>query len=181
MQYDSYKRTVDQVRTRYGGSEALPRTPTQADPRSVVPQSRLEEDPRLKTMWAGYAFAKEFREERGHTYMLDDQTVTQRQAVVRQPATCLHCHAFVYVPYSRGLRSGSRTRGPGTCADDILAYYEESGFSDWTHAETGAPMLKAQHPEFEIWTQGVDRHPFQVRWPRPAPALYGPRAKGMLR
>ena len=37
-QYDSYRRTVDQVRTRYGGSEAVPRTPTQADPRSVVAQ-----------------------------------------------------------------------------------------------------------------------------------------------
>jgi formate-dependent nitrite reductase cytochrome c552 subunit len=52
LQYDGYKRTVDQVRTRYGGSEAVPHTPTQADPRSVVAQSRLEEDPRLKTMWA---------------------------------------------------------------------------------------------------------------------------------
>ncbi|HZA35547.1 MAG TPA: ammonia-forming cytochrome c nitrite reductase subunit c552, partial [Vicinamibacterales bacterium] len=51
MQYDGYKRTVDQVRTRYGGSEAVPRTPTAADPRSIVAQSRLEEDPRLKTMW----------------------------------------------------------------------------------------------------------------------------------
>ena len=45
-QYDGYQRTVDQVRTRYGGSEAVPRTPTEADPRSVVAQSRLEEDPR---------------------------------------------------------------------------------------------------------------------------------------
>jgi nitrite reductase (cytochrome c-552) len=39
---------VDKVRTRYGGSEALPHTPTQADPRSVVSQSKLGEDPRLK-------------------------------------------------------------------------------------------------------------------------------------
>ena len=61
LQYDGYRRTVDQVRTRYGGSEAVPRTPTQADPRSAVAQSRLEEDPRLKTMWAGYAFAVDFR------------------------------------------------------------------------------------------------------------------------
>src|SRR5687768_15165225 len=30
LQYDDYKRTVDQVRTRYGGSDAVPRTPTQA-------------------------------------------------------------------------------------------------------------------------------------------------------
>src|SRR5262245_32755441 len=60
LQYDGYKRTVDMVRTRFGGSEALPRTPTDKDPRSVVAQSRLEEDPRLKAIWAGYAFSKDF-------------------------------------------------------------------------------------------------------------------------
>src|SRR5512138_2340548 len=31
QQYDLYRRTVDQARTRYGGSEAVPRTPTEAD------------------------------------------------------------------------------------------------------------------------------------------------------
>src|SRR5215208_4517060 len=98
LQYDDYLKTTDQVRTRYGGSEAEPRTPTQADPRSIVAQSRLEEDPRLKIMWAGYAFAKDFREERGHAYMLDDQTFTERQQVARQPGTCMQCHASVYVP-----------------------------------------------------------------------------------
>ena len=247
LQYDGYRRTVDQQRTRYGGSEAIPRTPTQADPRSVVAQSRLEEDARLKTMWAGYAFATDFREERGHAYMLDDQTFTERQAVVQQPGTCMHCHASVYVPY-RTLGGGDLIKGfemmnrmkyqearprvshPVACidchdpttmqlrvtrpgflegiqhlkaaqgvrdydvnrdatrqemrayvcgqchveyyfkgaekrltypwdkglrADDILAYYEESGFSDWTHAETGASVLKAQHPEFEMWNQGI--------------------------
>src|SRR5215831_10134103 len=44
LQYDLYKRTTDMVRTHYGGSEATPRTPTQADPRSIVAESRLEED-----------------------------------------------------------------------------------------------------------------------------------------
>jgi nitrite reductase (cytochrome c-552) len=78
LQYDGYKRTVDQVRTRFGGSEAVQKTPDNADLRSVVAQSRLEEDPRLKTMWDGYAFAVDFREERGHAYMLDDQTFTER-------------------------------------------------------------------------------------------------------
>ena len=101
LQYDDYKRTVDQVRTRYGGSEAEPRTPTKADPRSVVAQSKIEEDPRLKVMWAGYAFAKDFREERGHAYMLDDQTFTERQQVVKQPGTCIQCHGSVYVPYKK--------------------------------------------------------------------------------
>lgn len=251
IQYDSYQRTVDQVRTRYGGSEALPRTPDAADPRSIVAQSRLEEDPRLRTMWAGYAFAVDFREERGHAYMLEDQTLTQRQQVTQQPGTCMHCHASVYVPYKRlgngnliagfeamnqmpyaeartkvehpvacidchdpqtmalrvtrpGFIEGIRVvkasqgvvanaadydvnrdasrqemrayvcgqchveyyfKGPekrltypwdkGLKADEILAYYEENGFRDWVHAETGANALKAQHPEFEMWNQGV--------------------------
>src|ERR1043166_9591251 len=42
MQYDLYMRTVDMQRTKYGGSEAMPHSPTDADPRSVVagPSSR---------------------------------------------------------------------------------------------------------------------------------------------
>ncbi len=246
-QYDDYLRTVDQVRTKFGGSEALPRTPSQADPRSVVAQSKIEEDKRLKTMWAGYAFAKDFREERGHAYMLDDQTYTERQQAAKQPGTCLHCHASVYAPYKK-LGDGDLIKGfekmnqmsffearklvnhPVTCLDchdpatmqlrisrpgfiegirafkggqgvadydvnrmatrqemrsyvcaqchveyyfkgtekrltypwskglkveNILAYYDEAKFKDWTHAESGAPALKAQHPEFEMWSQGI--------------------------
>ena len=246
LQYDDYRRTVDQVRTRFGGSEAVPRTPSGADPRSIVAQSRLEEDPRLKTMWAGYAFARDFREDRGHAFMLADQTYTDRQAVP-QPGTCLHCHASVYVPYKKlgggdliagfekmnqmpfadarklvthpvtcvdcheadtmqlrvtrpGFIEGIRAlkaqqgvkdydvnktatrqelrsyvcaqchveyyfKGPekrlvypwakGIRVDEILAYYDEAKHKDWVHAETGAPALKAQHPEFELWSQGI--------------------------
>ncbi len=101
LQYDAYLRTVDQQRTRYGGSEAMPRTPTEADPRSIVAQSRLDEDPRLKTMWAGYAFATDFRKKRGHAYMLEDQSFTERVQHFKQPGTCIHCHASVYVPYKK--------------------------------------------------------------------------------
>lgn len=61
--------------------------------------------PRLKTMWAGYAFSKDFREERGHAYMLDDQTFTERQKVTHQPGTCINCHASV-------RKSGWSIRGP---------------------------------------------------------------------
>jgi nitrite reductase (cytochrome c-552) len=247
VQYDSYQRTVDQKRTRFGGSEAIPKTPTEADPRSIVAQSRLEEDPRLKTMWSGYAFAVDFREERGHAYMLDDQTFTERQQVVKQPGTCAHCHASVYVPYKKlgdgdliagfekmnqmpyteartllshpvacidchdpqtmalrvtrpgfleGIRAFKASQGvadydPNTMAsrqemrtyvcgqchveyyfkgpekrltypwanglkvEEIQAYYDEVGFKDWTHKESGAEVLKAQHPEFELWSQGI--------------------------
>ena len=105
LQYDAYLKTVDQVRTKFGGSDAMPRTPTKADPRSIVAQSKIEEDPRLKKMWAGYAFAIDFREERGHAFMLDDQTFTERQTKP-QPGTCMNCHASTYVAHKQAIHTG---------------------------------------------------------------------------
>ena len=102
IHYDLYSRTVDQVRTRYGGSEALPRQPDSDDPRDVRAQSRLEEDPRLRRFWAGYAFAEDFREERGHAYMLSDQVFTRRQDVAQQPGFAgfkCECHVLQAVGY----------------------------------------------------------------------------------
>jgi len=247
MQYDLYLRTVDQKRTRYGGSEALPHSPTEGDPREIVTASKLEKDPRLIEMWAGYAFSKDYREKRGHAYMLLDQTFTERQKVVKQPGTCLNCHASMVVTYKK-LGNGDLFKGfeavnhlpyfearklvthPVACIDchdpttmqlritrpafmeairalkssqgvkdydvnsaathqemrsyicgqchveyyfkgpekrlvypwakglkleNIVAYYDEEKFKDWIHAETGAEVLKAQHPEFETWNQGI--------------------------
>ena len=109
MQYDLYLRTLDMQRTKYGGSEAEPHSPTQADPRSVVARSKVEEDPRLKTMWAGYAFAKDYRERRGHAYMLDDQTFTERQQF-SPPGACMNCHASMVTIYNQ-LGSGDMYKG----------------------------------------------------------------------
>ncbi|HEX7825670.1 MAG TPA: ammonia-forming cytochrome c nitrite reductase subunit c552, partial [Mycobacterium sp.] len=110
LQYDDYRRTTDMVRTRYGGSEAMPRDATPTDPRDTVAESRLVEDPRLVEFWSGYAFSRDFREERGHAYMLSDQEFTERQHVTKQPGTCLHCHASIYVPY-RKLGNGDLMKG----------------------------------------------------------------------
>jgi nitrite reductase (cytochrome c-552) len=197
-------------------------------------------------MWQGYAFAADFREERGHAYMLEDQKLTKRQIVVQQPGACINCHASTYLAYKK-LGNGDVTAGfskinampyqeaeklvahPVACIDchdgrnmrirvtrpafiegmrafkasqgvkdydvnrdatanemrafvcgqchveyyfrgaekrlvypwakglrveSITAYYDEIGFRDWTHKDTGAPALKAQHPEFEMWNQG---------------------------
>src|SRR6266540_2101050 len=65
MEYDLYRQTVDMQRTRYGGSEGVPHSPTAGDPRAIVSRSKLEADPRLKTMWAGYSFSADYREKRG--------------------------------------------------------------------------------------------------------------------
>ncbi|HOH30629.1 MAG TPA: ammonia-forming cytochrome c nitrite reductase subunit c552, partial [Candidatus Hydrogenedentes bacterium] len=68
MQYDQYIRTVAMARTRFGGSEAIPHTPDSSDPRAMTTRSKIEMNPRLKRMWAGYAFAIDYREKRGHAF-----------------------------------------------------------------------------------------------------------------
>ncbi len=246
MQYDLYMRTVDQQRTKYGGSEALPHSPTEADPRSAVARSKLEQDPRLKTMWAGYAFSKDYRERRGHAYMLDDQTFTERQQF-SPPGACLNCHASMVTVYNQA-GNGDATKGfqainhmkyaearklaahsvacidchdpqtmqlrvtrpafvegikvlkaaqgvkdydvnkmatrqemrsyvcgqchvtyyfkppdktltfpwtKGLRVEDIVADEDENKIKEWEHPDTGAPLIKARHPEFEVWSMGV--------------------------
>ncbi len=94
-QYDSYKCTVDTERTKHGGSEAY---------------NKLEDDPRLKRIYAGYAFSLDFREERGHAYMLRDQLESERVTKVKQPGACLHCHSSV-MPAYRDAGKGDVMKG----------------------------------------------------------------------
>lgn len=259
-QYDGYRHTVDMERTKYGGSEGY---------------QKLDADPRLKTIFDGHAFSVDYREARGHAYMLSDQDMTKRIKVKKQPGACLHCHSSIIPAYREagikaGVPGGDRRRNeqimkgfevvcamgyddarklvshPMTCIDchdpktmqlrvtrpgflngikelaksneplphlpsierwrkegshgeydansmatrqemrsfvcgqchveyyfkgkgtlltypwrkgvkveEIEAYYDEEGFSDWSHKRSGASALKAQHPEFELWSQGI--------------------------
>jgi nitrite reductase (cytochrome c-552) len=66
---------------------------------------------------------------------------------------CGQCHVEYYFQGDNKLLTFPWTKG--TTIDDIEAYYNETGFKDWGHAETGAPMLKMQHPEFELFTTGL--------------------------
>jgi len=245
LQYESYLKSKQQTPTLYGGSLAIEHN-EKSDPRDYVSRSKTEMDPRLKVIWAGYSFAHDSREARGHAYMLVDQIHTKRQNVASQPGACLNCHASTVVPmlklgegdlnigfkklnkmtYQKGLKHVS---GPISCvdchapktmklrvtrpafiegiktlkaqqgvhdynvnrdashkemrsfvcaqchvnyhlepeskeltfpwsegikSDQILDYYEKNPHTDWVHAKTGAKMLKAQHPEFETWSQG---------------------------
>lgn len=261
-QYDSYLLTALNTRTRFGGhggSESLP-------------EEKIERDPWLKRMFAGYAFSIDYRDRRGHAYMLDDQESTKR---LEKPQTgsCLHCHASI-MPVYRQLGDGDAMKGfektyqmsyqeldkmvhdmghahPVSCVDchdpetmhlrvtrpgfvkaiqslaksdaklphlpsverwrntdkkqpydpnalasrtemrsfvcgqchveyycsskmplefpwskglqvgDIEKHWNETKFPDgerfydYKHAESGAEILKAQHPEFELWSQGI--------------------------
>ncbi len=261
-QYDSYKKTSLATRTRFGGhggSEALP-------------EEKIERDPWLKRMFKGYAFSIDYRDRRGHAYMLEDQEQTERQTKP-QSGSCLHCHAsimplyeelgdgdvikgfeetykFSYKDLSQKLkdmghyhpvscvdchspktmelrvtrpgfiqgiqalaesdaptphlpsielwREGSRSEpyqpneeasrsemrsyvcgqchveyycgssmkltfpwGNGLKVEEVEKFWDDTTFSDgnqffdYKHKETGALILKAQHPEFELWSQGI--------------------------
>ncbi len=43
----------------------------------------------------------------------------------------------------------------GLTAEDMEAYYDDIQFKDWTHKISRAPMLKAQHPGYEIFKTGI--------------------------
>jgi len=43
----------------------------------------------------------------------------------------------------------------GTTLEEMEKYYDDLGFSDWTHGISRAPMLKAQHPDFEVYLTGT--------------------------
>jgi nitrite reductase (cytochrome c-552) len=66
---------------------------------------------------------------------------------------CGQCHVEYYFqgPEKRLVYPWAK----GLTGDSILAYYEANGHRDWVHAASGAPTLKAQHPEFETYNQGV--------------------------
>jgi nitrite reductase (cytochrome c-552) len=261
-QFDSYLLTAEATRTRFGGhggSEALP-------------QEKIDRDPWLKRMFLGYAFSIDYRDRRGHAYMLQDQENTERLSKP-QSGSCLHCHASImplyrqlgdgdamkgfeesykysyqelnaklhesghafpvscvdchspetmalrvtrpgfingiralansdapvpHLPSIERWRAGSKAEpydpnrdasrtemrsyvcgqchveyycagkmpltfpwGKGLRAQDVEAFWNEtkfedgSRFMDYRHAESGAPILKAQHPEFELWSQGI--------------------------
>ncbi len=80
-----------------------------------------------------------------------DWTEASRQEM--RSYVCAQCHVEYYFqgenkvltfPWSQGLTM-----------DAMEQHYNTYGFQDWTHAETGAPMLKVQHPEFEMWSNSL--------------------------
>ncbi|HUH29490.1 ammonia-forming cytochrome c nitrite reductase [Gelidibacter sp.] len=72
---------------------------------------------------------------------------------------CAQCHVEYYFNKNKlGHEGTSYLTFPwenGFSVEDMEKYYDAIGFSDWTHAISKAPMLKAQHPDYEIFLTGV--------------------------
>jgi len=274
---DGYKRTSEPTGTKYGGSAG--------GAEGNLPPQKSERDPWLKRVFAGYLFAIDYRDRRGHAFALVDQENTKRNVAAekKQSGNCMHCHASVmplyrklgkeaaptapeaeqlqaglakvgemdywdahkmlgelsggkphpvscvdchdpgnmeirvtrpgfvaaiqklaagpgavpHLPSIESWRKGNRAKpydpnldgtrqekrsfvcgqchveyfcGKGTTiffpwANGLKVEEQEklyndlqikgSRFKDWTHAETGMEVLKAQHPEFEVWSMGI--------------------------
>ena len=71
---------------------------------------------------------------------------------------CGQCHVEYYCgpkttlffPWNNGLKVEQIE-----ATYDAYKFPDGGRFFDWKHAKTGAEVLKAQHPEFEMWSQGI--------------------------
>lgn len=221
-EYESYLKMADTTfASKYAGSAT---------------RDYLSSSPELIIMWAGYAFSKDYKAPRGHSYSIVDIRNTLRTGgnkVSPQPATCWSCkspdvprmmqkmgvenfykakwkdlgHEIVnpigcqdcHDPKTMDLRitrpaliealkrqgkdiknathnemrslvcaqchveyyfkgEGKYLTFPwdkGMTVEKMEEYYDEANFKDWEHALSKAPMLKAQHPDFELFSMGV--------------------------
>ena len=216
-QYETYLQTQDTTfESKYYGSVMI---------------DYLDKYPELVILWAGYAFARDYNQGRGHYYSVTDVHNTLR-TVQEQPATCWTCKSSD-VPrvmaeigpekfYAASWREmGSQIVNPISCldchdpktmnlrisrpalieaferrgkditkathqemrslvcaqchveyyfgennylilpwddglsAEEMEYYFDRIEFTDWTHALSRAPMLKTQHPDYELWKTGI--------------------------
>lgn len=114
--FDGWKSTAGDK--FYGGSNAMP-------------QSKLETQPWLKRLYAGYAFSLDYREARGHAYMLYDQGVTERVTKKSQAGACLHCHGSMNVLYRKvGLEAMGKEVTEEALSEDFNMPAVQKGFEE---------------------------------------------------
>ncbi|HPP33286.1 MAG TPA: ammonia-forming cytochrome c nitrite reductase [Ignavibacteriales bacterium] len=74
----------------------------------------------------------------------------------KRTMVCAQCH----VEYFFDNRDGKQKYltfpwDKGISVEEIEKYYDEFNYADWIHPISKAPMLKAQHPDYEVFTLGV--------------------------
>jgi nitrite reductase (cytochrome c-552) len=69
---------------------------------------------------------------------------------------CAQCHVEYYFDKRDGKQNYlTFPWDEGLTAEDMERYYDAFMFSDWTHSLSKAPMLKAQHPGYEVYMTGI--------------------------
>jgi nitrite reductase (cytochrome c-552) len=85
---------------------------------------------------------------------MDEFTHNEMRSLV-----CAQCHVEYYFNKKRKGAEGSNYLtfpwDNGFTVEDMEKYYDGIQFADWEHALSKAPMLKAQHPDYEVYMTGV--------------------------
>ena len=71
---------------------------------------------------------------------------------------CAQCHVEYYLRTDEKAGLTNYLVFPwrkGTTLEDILGYYDELEFSDYVHPISDTPIIKAQHPDYELYLTGV--------------------------
>lgn len=228
-EYETYMQTADtSFRSKYAGSQNI---------------DVLKENPGHVILWAGYAFARDYNQGRGHYYAIEDIHKTLRigapndttpsfqpttcwtckspdvprlmqqmgikefysgsldelgaeivnhigcadchdpqtmKLTITRPAlieaferqgrditkathqemrslVCAQCHVEYYFDKTKheGAQYLTFPWDKGMTVETMEAYYDSIQFSDWTHQLSKTPMLKAQHPDYEVYLLGT--------------------------
>ncbi len=76
-------------------------------------------------------------------------------SIPKATVACGQCHMEYYFdPETSATTAPWNSDVSSMTPEKIIAYYNEIDFADWTQEDTGARMLKAQHPEFETILNG---------------------------
>ncbi len=228
-EFQSYYQTADtSFQSKYNGGAMI---------------DMLEVDPRLVVLWAGYGFAKDYNQGRGHYYAVDDlvnslrsggptndkdgpmpstcwtckspdvprlmdrdgvdnfykgkwsrlghevvntigcadchdpktmklritrpalveafevmgKDITKASHQEMRSLVCAQCHVEYYFDKNK-VEGAAYLTFPwknGMSAEAMEKYYDDIEFKDWTHKLSKAPMLKAQHPGYEMYLEGI--------------------------
>lgn len=66
---------------------------------------------------------------------------------------CAQCHSEYYL--KREEKAVVFPWDNGLTVENMEAYYDKIGFTDFTHALSRTPVLKAQHPDYELAQMGI--------------------------
>lgn len=79
---------------------------------------------------------------------IDEVTPQEMRSLV-----CAQCHVEYY--FKGDQKVVTFPWKDGMTVEDMERYYDEIEFTDWTHGLSKAPMLKAQHPDYEVFLLGT--------------------------
>lgn len=79
--------------------------------------------------------------------------ITQATPQEMRSLVCAQCHSEYY--FKGDIKYPTFPWDKGFTVEDIEKYYDEIGHTDYVHKLSRAPILKAQHPDYEIFQMGI--------------------------